>query len=362
MSEQIQDLLKRLCETPGPPGHEQQVRELIAGELKPYCRELREDPLGNLIARVGAEDGYRVGVLAHMDEVGLIVTRITDSGQIGFDLVGMIDERALLAREVDIINTEGKLVRGIIGAKSRHIQTAEEQGKIVPYKQLWIDIGASSYSEVLAQGIDTGCGIVYATKFDCFPSGVVKTKAYDDRVSCAVLIEALKTLKSDLKNVSLYGMFTMQEEIGAKGARVVAFDIRPRMTITLDTVPTENPDKLGTRDVDINRGPVIRIFDYFPATTFGMFAHPAILARLLQVAQEGKIKHQKDVLASTYLDSSQAHLTAGGIPGGAICFPRRYAHSAIELGHLNDVKGGLELLVRFIESLDAEPIEFGKTY
>ena len=362
MSERIQDLLKRLSETPGPSGQEHQVRETIAQELKPCCRELREDPLGNLIAKVGAEDGYRVGVLAHMDEVGLIVSRISDNGLIGFELVGLIDERSLLACEVDIIASEGQLIRGVIGSKSRHLQTAEELNTPVSYRQLWIDIGTSSPDEVLRQGIDIGCGIVFATKFHCYPNEVVKGKALDNRIGCSVLIEALKSLSSDLKNVTLYGMFTCQEEIGAKGARVVAFDLRPQLAITLDTVPTENPDKVGPRDIAINGGPVIRIFDWYPSTTYGMFTHPAIKARLLKVADDEQIRYKKDVLTKSFLDSAQVHLTAGGIPGGSICFPRRYAHSPVELSHLNDVKDGLELLVKFIKSLDADPIEFGKTY
>ncbi len=362
MSEKIERLLKRLSETPGPSGQEQKVREVIIEEIKPYCRELREDALGNLIAKVGAEDGYRVGVLAHMDEVGLIVTKISDSGLLGFELVGIVDESSLVGCEVDILTSEGKLVRGVIGNKSRHLQTTEELNKPVSYKQLWIDIGASSFSDVLEQGIDIGCGVVFGTKFHRYPNGTVKGKALDDRHSCAVLVEALKYLSSELKNVTLYGLFTVQEEIGAKGARVVSFDLRPQMTITLDAVPTENPDKLGSRDVDINRGPVIRIFDWYPATMYGMFTHPMIKARLLKVAQEEQIRYQKDVLTRTFLDSSQVHLTAGGIPGGSICFPRRYAHGPVEVCHLNDIKGGLELLIKFVESLETDPIKFGKTY
>lgn len=362
MSEKIQDLFKRLSETPGPSGQERQVREVIIKELKPYCRELREDPLGNLIAKVGAEDGYRVGVLAHMDEVGLIVTKISDNGLIGFELVGMVDESSLVGCEVDVLTSEGQLVRGVIGNKSRHLQTAEELSKPVSYKQLWIDVGAGSLNEVLEQGIDIGSGVVFATKFHCYPNGVVKGKALDDRHSCSVLIETLKSLSSDLKNVTLYGMFTVQEEIGAKGASVVAYDLRLQMAITLDAVPTENPDKLGSRDIDLNRGPVIRIFDWFPSTMYGMFTHPAIKARLLKIAQKEQIRYQKDVMTKTFLDSSQVHLTAGGIPGGSICFPRRYAHGPVELSHLNDIKGGLELLIKFIKSLETDPIEFGKVY
>jgi endoglucanase len=177
-----------------------------------------------------------------------------------------------------------------------------------------------------------------------------------------VLIEALKSLGSRLKGATLYGLFTCQEEIGAKGAAVVAFDSRPQMTITLDTVPTRNPDQTAARDIDIDRGPVIRLFDWLPAAKLGMVTHPAIKERLLAAAGELDIPFQVDVLTGTYLDSARTHLTAGGIPGGSICIPRRYSHSAVELGHLHDVTNALRLLVKVIEELDGKPIEFGRMY
>jgi putative aminopeptidase FrvX len=362
MSRNMTQLLKEMCELPGPPGQEQAVRNFIAEETEPFCREIREDPLGNLIVKAGAEDGYRVGVLAHMDEVGFIVSGVSERGLIGFELMGNIDARSLLNCEVDLMSQGDKLIRGVIGNLSRHLQTEEELQERISHRNLWIDIGASSPHEVEEQGIGIGSGIVFATKFHLHPGGAIVGKGLDNRVGCAVLIETLKALGSRLRGTTLYGMFTCQEEIGAKGAQVVAFDSRPRMTITLDTVSTKNPDKIAPRQIDINRGPVIRLFDWLPTAKLGMFTHPAIKDRMLTAAHAIGIPYQVDVLTSTYLDSSGAHLTAGGIPGGAICFPRRYSHSAVELGHLNDVTHGLRLLIKVIEDLDKEPIEFGRVY
>jgi putative aminopeptidase FrvX len=362
MAEKLVDLLRRLSEVPGPPGQEQKVKEMIVQELKPYCSELREDPLGNLIARIGPDEGYKVGILAHMDEVGLIVNRISGNGLIGFELVGIIDARCLLGCLVSVLASNGRLIPGVIGNKSRHLQTEEELRAQVSHKKLWIDIGAISRDEVLKQGIDIGSGVVFSTPFHVYENGTILGKALDNRMSCAVLIETLKSLSSKLRKTTVYAMFTIQEEIGAKGARVVAFDYRPQMTITLDNVPTQNPSEVSSGDVDLNRGPVVRIFDWYPSLTFGMFTHPAIKDRLLKVAAEEKIACQTDVLTSTYLDSCQVHLTAGGIPGGSICFPRRYSHSPVEMSHLNDIKNGLQLLIKFVESIEREPIRFGQIY
>jgi endoglucanase len=362
MPSEIGGLLKRLCEAPGPAGQEQKVKEVIVHEIKSCCTGLREDPLGNLIARVGPKDGYRIGILAHMDEVGLIVSRISDNGLLGFELLGMIDSRCLLGCLVNIVALNGLLIPGVIGNKSRHLQTEEEARAQVSHKNLWIDIGAGSRQEVLKQGIGIGSGVVFSTPFHAYDNGTIMGKALDNRISCAVLIEALRRLAPKLKETTVLGMFTIQEEIGAKGAQVVAFDERPVMTITLDNVPTQNPNEVRPGDVDLNQGPVIRIFDFYPPLAFGMFTHPLIKDRLAEVATRENIRFQTDVLTATYLDSSQAHLTAGGIPGGSICFPRRYSHSPVEMSHLNDIQSGLELLVTFIESLEVNPIRFGKNY
>jgi putative aminopeptidase FrvX len=128
MWETMLDLVKRLSETPGPSGQEKQVRELIIEELRGHCREIREDSLGNLIATVGVGEGYKVGMLAHMDEIGLIVTQISDEGLIAFELVGIIDARLLLGSVVHVMTSDGRLVPGVIGSKSRHLQTTEELG------------------------------------------------------------------------------------------------------------------------------------------------------------------------------------------------------------------------------------------
>jgi endoglucanase len=274
----------------------------------------------------------------------------------------MIDSRCLLGCPVNVVALNGLLIPGVIGNKSRHLQTEEEARAQVSHKNLWIDIGAASRQEVLKQGIGIGSGVVFSTPFHAYDNGAITGKALDNRISCAVLIEALKRLAPKLKETTVLGMFTIQEEIGAKGAQVVAFDERPIMTITLDNVPTQNPNDVRPGDVDLNQGPVIRIFDFYPPLAFGMFTHPLIKDRLLEVATRENIRFQTDVLTATYLDSSQAHLTAGGIPGGSICFPRRYSHSPVEMSHLNDIQSGLQLLVKFIESLEGDPIRFGKNY
>jgi endoglucanase len=133
----MEELLKRLTETPGPAGQEQHVRDAIAKEILSFCQELREDPLGNLLARIGTNADYRVGILAHMDEVGLIVSQISDRGLISFEVGGTVDARQLPGLEVDLMASDGKLIRGVIGNQSRHLQTAEELGSQIRSGAAW---------------------------------------------------------------------------------------------------------------------------------------------------------------------------------------------------------------------------------
>jgi tetrahedral aminopeptidase len=351
-------LLKELCELPGPPGQEHLIRERIAEEISAYCTSLREDPLGNLTAFTGTEQAYTIGILAHMDEVGFVVSRITPGGLISFEMLGSVDDRLLLGREVDIMTDTGALERGVVGNKSRHLQTASDVSQGVNHKELFIDIGARSKAEVTEAGIRIGSGIVFATKCVVKPNGAIIGKALDDRIGCLVLIETLKQC-SQLKNIGVYGYFTCQEEIGAKGAAVAAYESAPDLTITLDTVPVKNPDIVKDYDTDIGKGPVIRLADWKPDIKYGMITHPLIRKRLLETAENLGIPYQVDVLTSTYLDSSTVHLTRGGIPGGSICIPRKYSHSPVEVSDMDDIAGTVALLVAFVRSLDAERLVFG---
>lgn len=350
MQKSVSQLLAKLSNMPGPPGQEELVANLISDEISDYCTRISLDPLNNLIAEVGTKKDYSVGVLAHMDEVALIVRSIAENGLIFFEKFGSINDHVLLGREVNVLAKKDVLVPGVIGVKSQHLVGSAK--KEITHKEMWLDIGISSRKGVLDLGIDIGSGIVFNTQYKELQDGSILGKALDDRVGCLVLIETIKQLSNKLKNISLYGMFTSQEEIGAKGASVVAYNTRPSLIITLDTVPLQDPTNISPYDVGLGKGPVIRLIDWHPGTKLGMVTHKKISERLISVAKERSIPYQKDILFSTYLDSSRAHLTAGGIAGGSICFPRRYSHNPAEVCNLNDIKNGIDLLVAFIESLD----------
>ncbi|MDO5406768.1 MAG: M42 family metallopeptidase [Eubacteriales bacterium] len=354
--------LKQLVETPGVSGFEKEVRELIAGKLQDTVDSLREDAFGNLIAECGKNAGYKIGVYAHMDEVGMIVNKISARGLLSFDFMGMIDERILPGSHVLVCTGDGRQIPGVIGNKSKHLQTAQDMDKTMSYKEMSIDVGCSSKEEVEQLGIQVGCQVTFATRCTFYDNGVVLAKSLDDRIGCLVLMKTMEELKDKLNNVTLYGLFTVQEEIGARGAASVASGMGLDMFITLDTAPVQNGNDIKEGDINLGNGPVIRISDMMAQFTKGMITNPQILERMIEVAKEHNIPYQADVLHSTYLDSCTAQFTDNGLPGGSICFPRRYSHTAVEMSNLYDIDQAVTLLSQVILSLDKEPIRFGKKY
>lgn len=362
MSEQLLKCLKELTELRGPAGYEGPVRDYMINDLYDYADEITVDPLGNLFIQKGPLDAPQILFVSHMDEVGLIVKNVDRRGMVYFEKMGIIDDKVLPGREVDIITPKG-LVRGAIGTKSSHLQSAAELGKLPSHQEMWIDVGADSFDEASSLGITPGCGITYITNFRKLANDTILGKSLDDRIGCAVMGEALKRLSETdvFEKVNLCLIGTVQEEIGARGASVAGYNLDPNLAIVLDTVPCENPtvsDRLQT--VHLGKGPVIRTYDIHYSTFRGCFTPLEIKDFLITTAKEAGISHQIDCISGTFLDSTTLHLTKGGIPTGAICFPRRYSHSPIEIANFSDVEKSCDLLVNIVKAFAEKPLKLGK--
>jgi len=267
------------------------------------------------------------------------------------DKLGWVDDRVLAGREVLILGDQ-RIIPGVIGVKSRHLVTREELALPLDVRKMWIETGLTR-DELERSGVRAGTGVSFATRFRKMANGYVCGKALDCRIGCAVLIEVLFRLvemsSPVLAGANIAAAFTVQEEIGAKGAAVVAYDLKPSFAIVLDTVPCEDPVvSLENQSVRLGAGPVIRTFDYHSETMYGCWTHPTLLKEILCVAQEAAIPHQLDIMTSTFLDSSTLHLTGSGVPTAAVCFPRRYSHSPVEVSHEEDIEYSVQLLVRFL--------------
>ncbi len=356
------EILEEFSNILAPSGHETRMVENIVEKVKGIADTIHLDTLGNLIVEIGNSKKDRLLIDAHMDEVGLVVIQITESGQILFDKLGLIDDRILLAREVAILTPKGE-VRGVIGTKGRHLLTVDDLKKQVNVKQMWIDTGMSK-EELQEEEIKPGNGICFTTRFQVLPNQFILGKSLDCRIGCAVAIEALNRIYESssklLDRARLSFVFSVQEELGAWGSSTAAFNLKPKAALVLDTVPCEDSNYFEQpSSIRLGKGPVIRMYDHFPKSFLGSWTHPILRELLPRVAEREGIPFQIDVMTSTFLDSSTLQFTGAGIPTASICFPRRYSHSPTEVSHLEDIENSIKLLIATLDEL-SEGIEFQK--
>ncbi len=340
-------LLKRLSEASGVSSREDEVRDIIRGELYGVA-DITCDVLGNLIAiKPGREDMPRLMLCAHMDEVGLMITYIEDNGILRFEPVGGIDQRVLVSKAVRI----GKdRIPGVIGAKAIHLQEPDERKQVLRLPQLYIDIGAKDRKT--AEGmVNIGDYAVFDTEFEELGQGIIKGKAFDDRIGCWILIKAMKRLASSELNI--YALFSAQEEVGTRGAGSAAYAIEPDLALVLEgTTASDVPDvDEALYSTIVGKGPAITIMDR------SFIAHPIIRERLEAVAIEHKIPYQVRRLTGGGTDAGKIHLTRGGIPTGAISIPCRYIHSPAAIASMKDAEAAVELVVRFVENIQRHGFE-----
>jgi endoglucanase len=339
------ETLEKLSKASGVTGREEEVADLMKKLLKPYVDEIKEDSLGNVIGiKKGKKNSPKIMLAAHMDEIGLVIKTITKEGFLYFAKVGGIDDRILLAQKVLVYTEKGPL-HGIIGSRPPHIQKEEERKKVISYDELFIDIGAANQEEAKKMGVKIGDPVGFDVEFARIKKDIVIGKALDDRVGCAIMIEALKRLEKT--ECTIYAVGTVQEEVGLRGAMTSAFSISPDVGLALDvTVAGDTPGvKENEAPIAMKKGPSITIADS------GMIVPPKILRLLTDVAEENKIPYQLETGLAGSTDAARILLTKEGIPSGVISVPTRYIHSPTSLLSLEDVENAVKLLVATIQKI-----------
>lgn len=325
----MKELVKRLVEAYGPTGSEEVVRELIAAEVKPYVDELQVDALGNLIAikRGGAR---KLMVASHMDEIGVMVTHIDEHGFLRFYSVGGIAPWTLVGNRCYFQN-------GTIGVFGHD---RIEAIKDLTLNKMFIDIGAANREEA-AKLVRLGDTAAIKREFADLGQRLV-SKAMDDRVACAVLIEALRQVREP--KYDIYAVFTTQEEVGLRGARVAAYGITPDLGIAVDVTRTGDTPKAAVMDVELGKGPTVKVRDS------SLLCTPAVRRFMEHVAESRGIPYQLEVLEAGGTDAGAIQLTKSGIPAGVMSIPCRYVHTASEMVDLADLENGVKLLVGVMET------------
>lgn len=322
------NLIKKLTETFGVSGSEENIRNVIEQEIQGKVDEIRVDAMGNLIA-VKKGSGKKIMVAAHMDEIGIMATYIDDKGFIRFSGIGWVSPHYALSQRVMFQN-------GTIGVV--FYEEKIEDMKNLKLANMYIDIGAASKEEAekkIRIG-DTACFIGEAI----LQGDLLTSKALDDRSGCAVLIKTIQNLPET--DNEIYFVFTVQEELGLRGAKTAAFQLMPDFAIAIDVTDIGDTPECHPMEVKLGKGPAIKIKDS------SLICHRDIVKLLESSAKKLNIPYQFEILASGGTDAGAIHLTGGGVPSGAISIPCRYIHSVSESASLSDLENCVKLLTQSV--------------
>ncbi len=346
-------LLKAICEMPGAPGFEQRIRELVLSEVRPLVDEIEIDNLGNVLAIKRGRDRKRVMVAAHMDEIGFIVSHIDDDGFLRFLPLGGFDPKTLTSQRV-IVHGKEDLI-GVMGSKPIHLMKPEERQKTVPLHEYFIDLGMprEEVQELVAVGDPITRERSLIEMGEC-----VNSKSLDNRVSVFILIEALRQLQDTEVPYDIYGVFTVQEEVGLRGAISAAHLIDPDFGFGLDvTIAFDVPGSQAHESVtSLGKGTAIKVMDGTVISDYRMVNY------LKQLANKHRIPWQPELLPAGGTDTAGVQRSGKkGSIAGAISIPLRHIHQTIEMAHKKDIQASIDLLKAGLLELDQFDWAFNRT-
>ena len=329
----MKDLIKKLTEVYGPSGNEEQIREIVRAEVEPFADEIRVDTLGNLIAtKKGTGGGKKVMLAAHMDEIGLIISYVDKKGFLRFQPIGGIDPSTLVGGRVQFADG----ATGIIAPENRQAFRKEPD-----LSKLFIDIGAMDQAEAQDR---LGQAVGFVRPFVDMGQRIA-AKAFDDRISCAILVETLRALEGSPHDV--YFVFSVQEEVGLRGARTSAYGLDPEIGIALDVTLAADTPEAEKLAMKLGAGPCIKVKDS------GMLAHPGVKNLLVETAEAAGIPYQLEVLSGGTTDAAAIQLARSGVPAGCVSIACRYVHTQSEMVDMDDVQNSVQLLLAVLQ----KPIE-----
>ncbi|SFA39595.1 Putative aminopeptidase FrvX [Parageobacillus thermantarcticus] len=352
MNVETLQLFRTLTELPGAPGNEHAVRKFMRKELEKYADEVVQDRLGSIFGvKRGDESGPTVMVAGHMDEVGFMVTAITDNGMIRFQPLGGWWNQVLLAQRVQIITDNGPVV-GVVSSIPPHLLSEEQRNKPMEIKNMLIDVGADDREDAKKMGIKPGQQIVPICPFTPMANPKkILAKAWDNRYGCGLAIELLKELKDEkLPNV-LYSGATVQEEVGLRGAQTAATLIQPDIFFALDASPANDMTGGAKEFGHLGKGALVRIYDR------SMVTHRGMREFVLDTAETHGIPYQFFVSPGGGTDAGRVHIANSGVPSAVIGICSRYIHTHASIIHVDDYAAAKQLLIELVKRCDKATVD-----
>lgn len=344
------EFLERLLNAAGPSGFETAPARVWREEAQSFASEVWTDVTGNSVASLNPQGRPRVMMAGHIDEIGLQITYVDENGFVFFDEIGGWDSQVLVGQRVLVLGRDGA-VPGVMGKRPIHLLKPEEREKATKTRDLWVDLGASSVTEVKELGVRVGDPMVLDAGMIRLAGDRIVSRAIDNRIGAYVVLEALRLLSEDPPEVAAFAVATVQEEIGFSGggARSSAFSIEPDVALVVDvTFSTDVPDieKKELGDHEIGGGPVL---------SRGSANHPVVFDGLVDAAEaEGISFTFQAAPRATRTDADGIHLVRFGVPTGLVSVPNRYMHSPNELVSLSDLDQSARLLAAYIRRLGPE--------
>jgi len=348
-------MLKALTDANGVPGHEDEVRDVMREHIAPYADEVSVDHLGSLIAKKTgtAPDGPKIMIAGHLDEIGFMVTRIDEKGFLYFQPLGGWWEQVMQAQRVTVMTRKGN-IPGVIGSKPPHILSPEARKNPVDKKEMFIDIGAESKVQAMEFGVRPGDSVVPVCEFTVMKNEkMLMAKAWDNRIGCAIAIDVLKQLKDVEHPNTVYGVGTVQEEVGLRGAKTAANVIQPDIGFSVDVGVAGDTPGVSEKDAlaQMGKGPQILVYDG------SMISHRRLRNFVTDTADELGIPYQFDYVAGGGTDAGAIHVTAGGVPSLAISIATRYIHTHAAILHREDFENAVKLITEVIKRLDKNKVK-----
>lgn len=344
--------LKEMTEAKGISGDEKEVSRVMKKYLEGYADEFDYDNLGSFIAVKKGNENLKVMLAGHMDEVGFIVSNIEEEGYLRISPVGGWWEHVLPSQKVSVKTLDDKVYYGVIGSIPPHGMPAEVRNKVMDIKDLYVDLGVSNKQEVLDMGINIGDSVIPYTEFMVMNNpDYVCSKAFDDRIGAAVVVEVMRNLKGKKLPNTLYSVGSVQEEVGLRGARTATHKVKPDVAIAIDVSLSHDVPGIAKGDSKLGKGVALSLMDSSVIANRGLF-------RVLRdICKEKNIPFTYDSLVAGGTDSGEINKSFDGVINMTLSLPCRYFHSHNSIVSLTDYNACIDLLTEFVLRLDEKMLE-----